>query len=103
MGVAKAAAKTIIDSLVHTDTVGLVWFNTKAQSENNYLVQATNSYRSSMGARVDSLEVSLPHVQRASLTDYVLTSGSRREEVMSRCGACCGGCPHHACSESLNA
>jgi hypothetical protein len=56
MSAAKTAARGIIDSLVHTDTVALVSFSSTARRENNYLVQATRTYRSSLKVAVDRLE-----------------------------------------------
>jgi len=56
MSAAKTAARGIIDSLVHTDTVALVSFSSAAVRENNYLVQATRPYRSSLKVAVDRLE-----------------------------------------------
>lgn len=56
MNAAKKASHAIIDSLVHTDTVALVSFSSTAVRENNYLVQATRAYRSSLKVAVDRLE-----------------------------------------------
>ena len=84
---AKEAAISIINSLVHTDTVALVSFSSLARSPNTVLVQATDSYRASMIVDVQKMEPNgKTYYNKAMDLAFDIVSKSRSEDLPYKLG-----------------